>query len=261
MPTLQLDSRRYHYELAGEGAPLLLLHGFPFSAKSWWPLLEAPPRGVQIIAPDHRGFGDSEAAGEVATMEAMAEDALRLLDALKIDSACVGGLSMGGYVAIALTRLDPGRVKGLLLVDTQSLPDDDAGKARREATAKDVLANGTAGVVDGLMQKLFSPGTGPEVRSRVEAMMRAQSAQAVAAASRGMASRTDGKDILSRYAGPCTVVVGEDDVVTPLARAQVMHELVKGSTLEVVKQAGHLVPLEQPEAFAKLVSALVTAGR
>lgn len=259
MPTLQLGSRSYFFEDRGEGVPLLLFHGFPFSSESWWPLLEEPPAGVRVIAPDHRGFGKS-ASDAVATMEAMAEDGLALLDALQLDSAFVGGLSMGGYVAIALTRLDPGRVRGLLLIDTQSLPDDEAAKARREATAKEVETNGTSALVDGMLPRLFASEFDAAVKARVEKLMRAQSPSAVAAASRGMASRTDGKDILSRYAGPCTVVVGSEDVITPVERAKTMQDLVAGSTLEVVSGAGHLTPLERPAEFRKIVEAL-TAGR
>lgn len=260
MPSIQLGARTYSYEDRGEGVPLVLFHGFPFSSESWWPLLESPLPGLRLIAPDHRGFGKSSLGDGPATMEAMAEDALALLDALKIDSAFVGGLSMGGYVAIALTRLDPGRVRGLLLVDTQSLPDDEAGKARREATAGDVEANGTKALVDAMLPRLFAAGADAAVKARVETMMRAQPTGAVAAASRGMASRTDGKDILSRYAGPCVVVVGAEDVITPVERARTMQDLVVGSKLEIVSGAGHLTPLERPAEFRKIVEAL-TAGR
>lgn len=260
MPEISIAGRRYAWEERGEGVPLLLFHGFPFSAESWWPLLEAPPAGVRVIAPDHRGFGRSEPGDGLATMEAMADDGLALLEALKLDAAFIGGLSMGGYVAIALARLEPSRVRGLLLVDTQSLADDDAGKARREATAVDVEANGTAGVVSGLMGKLFAPGADASMKARVEAMMKAQSPRAVAAASRGMATRTDGKDILSRFAGPCTVVVGEHDAITPLERAKTMVDLVSGAKLEVVPGAGHLTPLERPQDFSRIVAAF-TAGR
>lgn len=251
-----------HFEDRGEGVPLLLFHGFPFTSESWWPLLEAPPKGVRIIAPDHRGFGRSPrvAAGSTSTMEALAQDGFAVLDALKLDRAFIGGLSMGGYVAIAATRLDPGRVAGLLLVDTSSLPDDDAGRARRETVAADVEANGVTSLVEGLMGRLFAPGADPAVKARVEQLMLAQDRNAVAAASRGMASRRDGKDILSRYAGPCAVVVGAHDVITPLERAKAMHELVAGSTLHVVEGAGHLTPLERPDAFRAIVERL-TAGR
>lgn len=261
MPTLSLAGRPYFYEDRGEGVPLLLFHGFPFTSESYWPQLEKPPKGVRILAPDHRGFGKSGAAPGVATMEAMAEDGLALLDALKLESALVGGVSMGGYVAIALTRLDPGRVKGLLLIDTQSLADDDAGKARRETVAADVEQNGVGGVVSGLLPKLMAAGVDPATKARVEKLMLAQSAQAVAAASRGMATRTDGKDILSRFFGPCSIIVGAEDVITPLEKAKVMQQLVQGSTLDVIEGAGHLSNLEKPEEFAAIVAHFAAAVR
>ncbi len=260
MPSISISGRTYFYEDRGEGEPLLLLHGFPFSSQGYWPQLEAPPKGVRLIVPDHRGFGQSAPGEGVATMDAMADDALTLLDALKLPSAFIGGLSMGGYVAIALTRMDPGRVRGLLLIDTQSLPDDEAGKARREATAVDVEQHGVGGLVDGMLPRLMAAGVDPTVKARVERLMRAQSPQAVAAASRGMALRTDGKDILSRFAGPCTIVVGAEDVITPVEKAKVMHELVGGSTLEVIAGAGHLTNLERPAEFGALVERF-TAGR
>lgn len=257
MPTLSLSDRPYFYQDRGEGVPLLLFHGFPFSSESFWPQLARPPKGVRLLIPDHRGFGRSALAPGVATMESMAEDGLALLDALGLPSALVGGVSMGGYVSIALTRLDPGRVRGLLLVDTQSLPDDEAGRARREAAAQDVEKHGVGALVDGMLPRLMAAGVAPEVKARVERMMRAQSPQAVAAASRGMAARLDGKDILSRFSGPCAVVVGAEDLIIPLERARVMHELVSGSTLEVLPGAGHLTNLERPVEFGAIVERLV----
>ncbi len=84
----------------------------PSRRESFWPQLERPAEGRAVIAPDHRGFGGSALGEGVSTMEAMAEDALALLDALKLPAAVVGGVSMGGYVAIALARLDPGGCAG-----------------------------------------------------------------------------------------------------------------------------------------------------
>lgn len=259
MPSISLSGRPYYYEDRGAGVPLLLFHGFPFTSESFWPQLDAPPKGVRILAPDHRGFGRSGLGPGVSTMEAMAEDGLALLDALGIQSALVGGVSMGGYVSIALARLDPGRVRGLLLIDTQSLPDDEAGKQRRETTAQDVEKNGVGGLVDGMLPKLLAAGADPAVSARVEGVMRAQSPAGVAAAARGMGQRVDGKDILSRFSGPCAIVVGADDVITPVEKAKVMHGLVEGSTLDVVPGAGHLVNLERPAELAAVVERLVAS--
>lgn len=253
MPSISLQGRPYFYEDCGYGVPLLLFHGFPLTSQSFWPQLERPPQGVRLLVPDHRGFGQSAAAPGIATMESMAEDGLALLEALGLQGALVGGVSMGGYVAIALTRLDPGRVQGLLLVDTQSTADDEAGRARREATAQDVEKNGVGGMVTGMLPKLMAPGVSAATRARVEKMMLAQSPLAVAAASRGMASRVDGKDILSRFSGPCSIIVGQEDGITPVAKAKLMQSLVGGSTLDVIEGAGHLSNLERAEEFCAIV--------
>jgi pimeloyl-ACP methyl ester carboxylesterase len=253
MPTVTIAGRALHYEERGAGPALLLLHGFPFSSESFWPQLDRPPKGFRLIVPDHRGFGQSALAEGPSTMEALADDALALLDALGIEQAVVGGVSMGGYVAIALTRRDPGRVRALVLIDTQSSPDDEAGRARREAVALDVEARGMEPTADAMLPKLLSPHASDEVKARVARMMRAQSPVATAAASRGMATRTDGRDILSRFAGPCLVIVGELDVITPVEKAQAMAALAPQAQLEVLPHVGHLPNLEAPERFQQVL--------
>lgn len=249
MPEVMLNGRRYHYERSGRGVPLLLFHGFPFTADSWRPQLDAPPPGFELIAPDHRGFGRSSLGEGPATMDALAEDGLALLDALGHPQAVFGGLSMGGYVALAALRRDPSRCRGLLLVDTQALADDDAGRQRREATAQDVEAKGMQVLVDSMLPKLLAPSASPALRAQVEAIMRSVSPAAAAAASRGMGLRQDARDVLARYAGPCLVVVGQEDAITPVEKAKVMADLVAGSTLEVIPGVGHLSNLEAPAAF------------
>lgn len=259
MPHVSLEGREYHYARVGAGVPLVLLHGFPFSGESFWPQLDQPLAGVDLIVPDHRGFGRSTPGQGPSTMEALADDALRLLTALGLPRALVGGVSMGGYAALAAARLDPARVQGLVLIDTQALADDAAGQARREATAVDVEQHGVAGLTAGMLPKLFGPHASPQVRARVEALMLAQSRVGTAAASRGMALRHDARELLSRFAGPTLVVVGEHDLITPPERARQMADLVAGSRLEVLEDAGHLAHLEQPARFAQVVESFVAA--
>lgn len=257
MPFVTIAGRALHYEERGAGTPLVLLHGFPFSSESFWPQLDSPPQGFRLVVPDHRGFGQSAPGEGVTTMEAMADDVLALLDALSIPQAIVGGVSMGGYVAIALTRRDPGRVKALVLIDTQSSADDDAGKARREAVAQEVEAQGVGPLAAAMLPKLLTPQAPADVKARVDQMMRAQSPAATAAASRGMALRTDGRDILSRFGGPCLVVVGEHDAITPVEKAKAMAALMPQARLEVIPGAGHLPNLERPDAFHQAVGAFL----
>ncbi len=247
MPFLNLDGRAYHYREEGTGLPVLLLHAFPLSAKSFAPQLSAAPKGVQLLVPDHRGFGQS-AAGPFS-IESIAQDALALLDALKIGQAVVGGVSMGGYAAMALLRLDASRVKALVLCDTQATADDDAGRERREATALQVERDGLGGFAKAMAGKLLAPGAAEAVVREVEAMIRSQEPKAVAAASRALGQRADSRELLGRFAGPAMVVVGEHDAITPKPKAVQLHELLKGSRLVTIEGAGHLPQLEQPERF------------
>ena len=260
MAYLTIDGRTLHYRDVGAGRPLLLLHGFPLTGNSFWPQLDAPPSGVRLLVPDHRGFGSSAPGPGITTMEAIAADALALLDALEIATAVVGGVSMGGYAAMALLRASPARVSSLVLIDTQCTADDEPGKARREATAKDIEANGMAAVAEAMLPKLLTAAAPDEVRRRVEAMIRSVDPKGAAAASRGMAARVDQKEILSRFAGRALVVVGEHDVITPPAKAKELAALISGSVLVELKGAGHLANLEQPQAFNTALGEFLAYG-
>ncbi len=260
MPYVTIEGRALHYRDVGEGQPLLLLHGFPLTGASFWPQLDAPPKGMRLLVPDHRGFGQSAAGPGVTTMEAIAADALALLDALKLDRAAVGGVSMGGYAAMALVRLAPARVSSLVLIDTQGTADDDAGKARREATAKDIEANGMAPQAVAMLPKLLSPHASDDTRRRVEAMIRSVDPTGAAAASRGIAQRFDARELLSRFAGPALVVVGSQDVITPPAKATELAGLLAGSRLVELPGCGHLSNLEQPTQFNVALSEFLAYG-
>jgi pimeloyl-ACP methyl ester carboxylesterase len=154
---------------------------------------------------------------------------------------------------MALLREDAGRVRGLVLADTQATPDDEAGRARREASAQEALEQGVEPLVQTLLPKLVAAGPDSPVGREVAAMIRTAAPQAVAAAQRGMALRTDSKDILARYAGPALVIVGERDVVTPLEKAKQLADLISGARLEIIPGAGHLSNQEQPERFNEVL--------
>ncbi len=246
---LTVEGVALNYRDVGQGLPVLLLHAFPLHGASFDQQVAALSGRYRFIIPDHRGFGQSRLGQGLTEPSRIAQDALALLDALKIDSAVVGGVSMGGYAAMALLREDAGRVRGLVLVDTQATADDEAGRARREASAMEALDKGVEPLVQTLLPKLVAAGPDSPVGREVAAMMREASPQAVAAAQRGMALRADSKDILARYAGPALIIVGEHDAVTPLEKAKQMADLVSGAKLEVIPGAGHLPNQEQPERF------------
>ena len=101
----------------------VLLHGFPLNAEMWMPQLSSVPDGWRFIAPDLPGYGETDPllprAGTPAGIDDYAADVIDLMDALHIDSAVIGGISMGGYVAFAIHRRAPTYFLGMVLANTQ----------------------------------------------------------------------------------------------------------------------------------------------
>ncbi|QSQ15146.1 alpha/beta fold hydrolase [Myxococcus landrumensis] len=259
MPTFTLDGLPLHYRDVGQGPAVLLLHAFPLHGGAFDAQVNALSARYRFIIPDIRGFGQSKPGEGPTQMSRIAQDALSLLDSLNIDRAVVGGVSMGGYAAMALLREDAGRVAGLLLMDTQCTADDDAGKARREASALEALEKGVDPIIQALLPKLVAEGPSSPTGRHVETLMRAASREGIAAAQRGMALRPDSKDILARYAGPALVVVGEHDAITPLEKAKQMVDLIAGARLEVIPGAAHLANQEQPERVNAVLDSFLSS--
>jgi 3-oxoadipate enol-lactonase len=239
-----------HHETMGEGEPVLFLHGFPFAGALWHPVAERLADGWRCNLPDLRGMGRTPAT-DAAGMDDHADDLARLLDALgEARPVAVVGMSMGGYVAFALARRHPERVRALALVDTRAEPDTAEGARGRLATAERVLSEGSRVVADDMVGKLFAASAPEALRARWHAVMAATPPQGVAAALRGMAARPDSLETLRSLGRPVLVVVGAEDTVTPGESARRMAEAVPGARLETVDGAGHMAVVERPDAVA-----------
>src|SRR5579864_737460 len=268
--------RRPAMDDVGEGVPLLLLHAFPLSRRMWQPQLAGLAGGCRLLAPDLPGFGSSPpwpAAADAARggghagghggggaaaacrMEDMAAEAVARLDEAGVAAAVVCGLSMGGYVALAMYETFRERVCGLVLADTRAAADDEAGRGRRLESARAVESGGPqalAALASSLVPRLIAPRTRTE-RTEIVAWLHREIAAAppagVAAAQRGMAERPDRTHLLPSIAVPTLVVVGEEDEITPAAESIVLRDRIPGARLVTVAGAGHLSSLEQPRAF------------
>lgn len=245
------------YAEAGSGPAVVFLHGFPFDRSMWSGQVERLSASFRVVAPDLRGHGETTITREPATMEEMAEDIVALLDELNVPRAVVCGLSMGGYVALALYRAHPSRVRALVLADTRAKADDEGARRTREENAQRALAEGMEPIVEAMLPKLLSERTRvqePEVVARLREMMSRVVPVGAAAALRGMALRRDQTDLLPKIDVPVLVVVGSEDVVTPPSESESMHALVEGSRLQVIEGAGHVSNLERPEEFDRALA-------
>jgi 3-oxoadipate enol-lactonase len=218
----------------------------------WEGQLAMAERGWHVLAPQCRGFDGGTGEPPAASVDDYAGDVVDLLDALHIENAVIGGLSMGGYVALAVLRNAPRYVQGLVLADTKSSADTPEGVAGRQRMLKLVADHGASAVADEMLPKLLGETTRrqrPDVVARVRDLVLASSTEAIAGAVRALMTRPDSTTLLGTIHVPTLVIVGGEDTVTPPAEADKLHAGIAGSALVVIPESGHLSNLEQPAAF------------
>ena len=238
------------YQDTGSGLPIVLIHAFPTDQQLWEPQRQGLQRHFRIITLDLHGFGKSSPAdGQAIPMSEYAFDVMHLLDQLQIEKAIIGGESMGGYIALAFLEKYPKRVSGLILSDTQSIPDTSEAKSKRETTAIDVLQNGTSTLIDGFIPKTLSAQAPDATRQSLKKILEAQSPLAITSALRGMALRTDTSHILAATQLPILIITGEQDIMVSPDQSEAMHTLAKNSKLVKIADAGHLPSFEKPEEW------------
>ncbi len=247
----------------GRGPVLLLVHGFPLDHSMWAAQIEDLSQLCRVIAVDLRGFGQSGPCAGTLTTEQMADDLAALLDALAIARPItLAGLSMGGYVAMAFCREYAARLRALVLCDTRAGCDSPEAAQNRRETAQRILAEGPRVLLEGMIPKLFAPATlrdKPQLVTMVEQMILRADPPAMAAALLGMAERPDSTPLLSQIRCPVLVLVGEHDAISPPAEMRVMAEAIPAGQLVEIPEAGHLCPMEQPEAAGAVLKRFLAA--
>ncbi|MEU9027263.1 alpha/beta fold hydrolase [Streptomyces sp. NPDC048383] len=237
-----------------DGEPVILIHGHPFNRSMWAPQTAAlTAAGYRVITPDLRGYGESPVSPGKILLAGFADDLAALLAGLGIEQAVVGGVSMGGQIALEVRLRHPGLVRALVLCDTSPVPETEDGRKFRLELAERLLAEGMEPYANEVMDKMLAPYNViglPEAAARVRAMMCATDPEGAAAALRGRAERPDYRPVLRSLPAtvPCLLLVGADDVYTPVAEAEAMRGLAPHARLTVIDRAGHLPGVEQPEA-------------
>jgi 3-oxoadipate enol-lactonase len=254
---IRSGERRFRFVEAPAGAAarpagtLVLVHAFPLNARMWEPQMELAERGWRVVAPQLRQFdgGDDPAA---TSIDEYAADVLGLLRLLDVDRAIVAGVSMGGYIALAMFRLAPQSVRGMVLADTRAEADTPEAVENRRRALRLVDEGGPAAVADDMIPKLVGDTTRrtrPEVVARIRALILSSPAQAIAGAIRAMMTRPDSTGLLAAIACPTLVVVGDEDTLTPPSLSENLHRRIAGSELVAIPRAGHLASIEEPRAF------------
>lgn len=229
---------------------LVFLHYFGGSSRAWFPLIDLLEYTFYCVAPDLRGWGDSEATETSYAVAQVADDIAALIADLNIDRYILVGHSMGGKAALALAARQPTGLSSLILLAPSPPtpePIEDAERARllqshpdrteAEATVRKITAQA-------LPAPLFEQAVNDNVRSSQpawEAWLRHGSREAIS-------------DVMPQIAVPVRVVSGASDTVlpSPLLEKEVVVRL-SNARLTILPQVGHLLPLEAPEAVAEII--------
>lgn len=258
MPYAEVNDTRLHIRQQGSGPAALFIHGFPLDSTMWLDQLASLADLRRCVAPDLRGFGMSApVAAQSLPMEDHAEDLAGVLDLISEEEADIIGLSMGGYVALAFAELYPERVRSLTLIDTRSVGDSDEAKAGRDALAERVVVEGRGAVADTMVSGLLGSAASAHVRARLRSMIESCRYETIVAALAAMRDRPDRSRILESISVPAAVIVGEEDMVTPPSDSEAMASLLPDAAYTLIEGAGHMSPLEQPEAVNRAIRELL----
>ena len=249
----QLDNGFLTYDRNGMGIPLLFIHGYPLSRRIWKPQLEGLSDIASLISVDLRGHGASYPFEAPYTMDLLADDCKRLIDDLPIKTPIlVCGLSMGGYVTMALFRRYPHIFRGMILTSTRSGSDSPEARLNRDAAINNVREHGVSFIVDNILPKMVSPVTlssKPNLVDTIHDIMMETSVQGVVGALQGMRDRPDSTPLLPQINCPVIIIHGADDQLIPIHEAESMTLQIPDSRLIAIPEAGHLPNLEQPEKY------------
>jgi len=244
------------YQILGDGPSVILLHPFPANHEFWLPVAQSLSTRYRLIMPDLRGHGESDIGEGPATMAKHAVDIARVMDDADVGRAPMVGISIGGYALFEFWRQQRGRVAALGLSNTKAPADSPEAQAGRLQAAAEVMERGTEPFFQSMIPRLLGKTTRetrPDLVAVALEMMRKMSPADVAAVQRGMAERPDSVDTLKTINVPTLLLTGDEDTLTGLNEAELMHRHIAGSELRVFPKAGHYSPWEQPEAAGRLL--------
>lgn len=249
-----------NYTVQGEGPWVVMSHSLGCDISMWDEQVRALKISYKVLCFDTRGHGASDAPATDYTLDMLSGDLLGLLDGLGIDKPHFVGLSMGGMIGMTFALKHPDRFRSLVLCDTSSRIPAEAGPIW-EGRIKIAAEQGMEPLVEPTLQRWFTEPfykANKPMMSRVGQMIRNTKPAGYIGCCRAI-PKINLTDRLGAIRCPVQVIVGEQDVGTPVAMSRAIQEAIPGSRLDVLASASHLSNLEQPAAFNKALLEFVRA--
>jgi len=259
MSQFTVQDVRLSYQDHGDSSklPLIFLHAFPLSSKMWQDQIHYFESDFRVICPDLRGLGKSQAGDGQFTIETLADDLIALMDHLEIPRAIWCGLSMGGYTLLRAIQKYPDRCRALILCNTKSLPDENKGKLGRAGHIQLIQNQGLKPFTEAFLQVLFSTEnlkSNCDFVQKTSDIMNGQNPIGVCGCLLAMGMRMDTTDGLKDIKVPTLIIGSELDIPCPPQTAQILHQGITGSQLQIIPKAAHLSNLEDAVKFNEIIA-------
>lgn len=258
MPNVRVNGVDMHYREAGDGFPIVLIHGFTGNVRNWALQIPALTREFRTISLDVRGHGHSgkPSRREDYTLDVMADDVYGLVQQLGLEQCYLMGHSMGGMIAQHLVLAHPEPFPALVLVDTAAEEPEGMRSQERARLAEIAREQGMEAVFE---EQYRADLMAEQLRGQPEAIesWRQQflltSLEAYLYCAEAIANREPLLDELRRIGVPTLIVCGEKDTpfVGPSRR---MHERIPGSELAIIEDSGHTPQIEKPAEFNRILA-------
>jgi 3-oxoadipate enol-lactonase len=243
------------YDYEGNGNPLIFVHAFPLCSRMWDKQVNYFKDKYRVITYDLRALGYSTKEDLQYTMETLVNDFFEITDSLKLKRVNACGLSIGGYILLRALVKNPTIFNSVILADTKSEKDTDEALLNRCNTIIDIRNGKRKEFEVSFTKNLLSEKNyeNTEIRKFVEEMISSQSNEGICSNLIALATRTNVIDYLTQIDIPALILVGEYDKLTPLEFSDKMKICFKNPELKIIKNAGHLSNLENPDDFNKAV--------
>jgi pimeloyl-ACP methyl ester carboxylesterase len=240
--------------------PLVLVHGYPFDHSMWYSVIASLGSAAKVFAPDLPGFGRSgPPPDQLPSLEILADYLLHAAENHGHKRFVLVGMSMGGYVALALAEKYPERVAGLGLVSSQAASDTEETKQNRGALIQRLRKEGVSAAVQAILPKMFSPAR--QKQADLAALVTEGAEKAGVAglcwALEAMAKRPDRTAMVQSLEIPVLVAHGTEDAIIPFPKARALAEACKKPQFVEIRGAGHATPLETPDHVAAGLATLI----
>ncbi len=238
---------------------IVLVHGFPLDEAMWADQVKfLQALGARVFTPHLPGFGPR--AGNPphrCSISAFAEDIHHYMIRNCKLPCIIGGFSMGGYVVLALLHRFAKDACAAVFIDTHPAADSPEARQGRMKSIANLQTDGIHSLVAQMLPRLLSPTASPSLRHRVQEIITRQHPAGMIQAQMAAAMRIDQTAHLSQIAIPCLVVGGSLDVITPPDLMKNWQRNINGSQWVEIPNAGHLSPIEAPDAVNKAIAGFI----